>query len=120
MIKIDYEMYQNDFMRKRGLTKTFDSLESLADWIFNQMKQKYDNQPIVMWFPRKDRIDRILFTPEWRGYRYWIHCIEDSDGIIFSDGATTSGQKFIADCVQKWCAACTERRDKPTFNFVNK
>ena len=121
MIKIEYEAYRNDFDRQTGITKTFNSLDDLADWIFGQMKQKYDGESFVMWYPTdKARLCRISFIPEWRGPSYWIHKIEDSDGILFSDGSTTSGQKFMADCVQKWCKACTERRDKPAFNFVNK
>lgn len=120
MITINYEIYKNDFMRTQGLRKQFENLDSLENWIFGQMQQNYTNNSIAMWFPRQERIGRISFTPCFRGEHYWIHSIEDNDGILFSDGTTTSGQEFMADCIQKWCTACTERRDKPTFNFVNK
>lgn len=126
MIRIKCEHYWNDFIRKNEI-KTFASLDALADWIFGQMQQDYTgSHSCVMSFPTPEAAKRIgetgpwriEFTPQRGSESIWIYCIENSDGIIFSDGRFTSGQKHWTTEVQQWLTACEARRRGPTFNFV--
>ena len=49
MIKVKYERYLNDRIRKDE-EKTVTDLGTLADWIFGQMQQNYMS-PCAMYFP---------------------------------------------------------------------
>lgn len=125
MIKVKYEEYYNDYFR-RNHEKSFSDLTDLENWIFNQMQQDY-TKPFTMYFhtPEKNaRIhgegaSRIEFTPRWGGCTFWIHQMENYDGIIFSDGTFTSGQKHWSQEVQEWLAHCDKRQHSPKFAFVN-
>lgn len=125
MIKIKYEVYLNDFVRKNK-EQSFSGLGELADWIFDQMEQDYQKDNFVMYFPTPKRVEkfrtdgpsRIEFMPKRGEATIWIHQISSEKGIIFSDGTFTSGQKFWSKSVQQWCEACNERQHKPKFNFV--
>lgn len=127
MIKIKYERYWNDFIRKNE-EKTFADLDALADWIFGQMQQDYTKDSFVMSFPTPEKVKRIKadgpyrieFKPRWGEESFWIYLIENSNGIIFSDGKFTSGQKHWSLEVQTWLTACEKRRAYPTFNFVEE
>ncbi len=117
MIKVHYTKYMNDY-HQFECVQTFRDLSAFADYIFGSMKQAYDNR-FAMYFPRPMG-GEISWTPSYNDYRHWCHRIDDEDGILFSTGKTTSGQKFMADCVKDWCEQCEQRRHKPVFNFVNK
>jgi len=127
MIKIKYERYWNDFIRKNE-EKTFVDLDALANWIFGQMQQDYTKDSLVMSFPTPEKVKRIKasgpyrieFKPQRGEESFWIYLIENSDGIIFSDGKFTSGQKHWSSEVQAWLTACEKRRTCPTFNFVDE
>lgn len=127
MIKIKYERYWNDFIRKSE-EKTFFGLEDLADWIFGQMQQDY-TKDFVMSFPTPAKLKRIgeadgpyriEFKPVRGGESIWIYLIQDTNGILFSDGRFTSGKKHWSRTVQEWCIACDKRQHAPTFNFVDE
>lgn len=126
MIKIKFERYWNDFTRKNEV-QSFSSLDALADWMFGQMQRDY-TKDFAMSFPTPEKAKRIGETGPWRiefqpqfgGESIWIYLIENSSGIIFSDGRFTSGQKHWSAEVQQWLAACEERRRGPKFNFVDE
>lgn len=127
MVKIKYERYWNDFIRKSE-EKTFYGLDELANWIFDQMQQDY-TKDFVMSFPTPEKLRRIRetdgpyrieFKPTRGGESIWIYLIQDSNGIIFSDGRFTSGKKHWSRAVQEWCIACDKRQHAPTFNFVDE
>lgn len=121
MIKIYYDEYLNDFCHKKGQTKTFSDLGELKNWIFGKMKQPYDT-PYAMYFPdprKKDQEPSSIDFQEYRGsMQVWIHQIQNENGIIFSDGTLTSGQKHWNDEIKNWLIECNEFKKKPTFNFV--
>lgn len=124
MIKIFYEEYYNDFLRKNH-TKTFSSLEELEEWIFGQMKRAY-NDSFAMFFPTPEILERIHsdgpgrieFQPEMGGADFWIHKIESYDGIIFSDGVYTAKQKHWSMEMKDWLRHCDKKKRDPKFNFV--
>lgn len=123
MLKVKYERYWNDSHR-RSEVKSFADLDELADWMFDQMQQNYIK---AMSFPTPEKVARIGRTepwsielrPVWGEENIWIHQIEGYEGIIFSDGKFTDGQKHWSKDVQKWLVRCEERQHRPKFNFVD-
>lgn len=124
MLKIRYELYQNDF-RRRNESRTFSTLRGLEDWMFDQMQQDY-TRDFVMCFPTPEKAARIgecgpwqiEFKPVYGGETIFIHQIEGFDGILFSDGKFTAGQKYWSVEIQDWLVHCEERRKSPKFNFA--
>lgn len=117
MIKIDYEEYYCDYMRKY-YSKTFATLQELEDWIFGQMQRPYSDQ-FAMWFPRAEAIDHIQFQPSYKSADYWIHQITYNGQCVFSDGRLTNGEKFMSTAIANWCEKCKQRRmAKPKFTDV--
>ncbi len=126
MIKIKYERYWNDFIRKSEV-KSFSDLDELEEWIFGQMQQDYTKNQFVMSFPtpeKEKRIQangpwRIEFTPKYGEESIWIYQIESCNGIIFSDGRFTAGQKHWSKEIREWLTHCDKRRQQPKFNFYD-
>ena len=123
MLKIKYEQISpvNDNFNKH-LERSFVSLETLENWIFDQMSQDYTGNSRAISFPNPKSPNGpscISFTPTYGGERYLIHQIENGIGIMFSDGTHTAGQKHWSKDVQTWLTHCEERRQNPTFNFVD-
>ena len=127
MIQVRYERYWNDFARKNERA-SFQSLDALADWIFGQMQQDYTKDNLVMSFPTPEKLERINedgpynieFKPTRGGENIWIYLIENSEGIIFSSGKFTAGQKYWSSAVKERCIACDQRQHSPKFNFVKQ
>lgn len=117
MFKIKYEEYHNDYDRKNH-EKKFLYLSDLEEWIFGQMQRDYTKDRMVLYFPGKDIGGRVEFQPVCGGATFWIHLIEDNDGILFSDGTYTAGQKFTHGDIQEWFDHCRERQEHPKFRFV--
>lgn len=125
MLRVKYERYWNDFIRKNE-EMSFLSLEGLEEWLFGQMKQNYTKNQFVMSFPTPEKAARIgesgpweiEFKPEYGGESFWIHLIQSEQGIIFSDGRFTAGQKHWSAEVQNWLRHCEERRKAPKFDFA--
>lgn len=125
MITVYYEKYRNDFCRKEE-TKTFSSLEAVADWIFGQMHGDYTKDPYRLYFPTPESLarihgegpTRIEFMPERGGVVYWIRMMKEDGGIIFSDGVLTAGKSHWSKAVREWCRNCEERRRAPQFAFT--
>ena len=107
MITAKIVKYYNDYNQK-AFDKTFENLDELADWIFDQMQ--LDNR-FGKWY-------EISVRPNYGGYVYWIHEIDSESGIIFSSGKYTAGKDFCAEKVQEWFQKCEERKKHPKFNFV--
>lgn len=117
MFSVRYEKYLND-SNHESCTKQFDSLNDIEDWMFSMMCRNYKEDDSAMRFPQGSQPSRICLRPESGGANIWIHLIFSDDGIVFSDGQYTSGQKHASKSVQKWLSHCKERRDNSTFNFV--
>jgi hypothetical protein len=115
MITVKYEEYHNDnhFFHHK---KDFTSLEYFETWMKNQM---YVSE-LDKWIRFSPDLGYMTMQPNGPGWSYDIHQIEDEDGIIFSDGRYTSGQKHVANCVKKWMSELKEKLKKPTYNFINK
>ncbi len=115
--------YWNDY-RKKEKRERFESLDRLADWIFDQMQVDYSGEKgwLSLSFPKCETMDtiyEITVRPEHRGATLWIKQIEDDcRGIIFSDGTFTAGKKHCTREVREWLAKCGERKKNPVFNFA--
>lgn len=124
-MKVIFEKYIDDYNCKSE-TKTFTSLTELESWIFGQMQQDYARNRYAMWLPLPESVKKykqdgpgsIEFRPCCGGESILIHQIESNDGIIFSDGRFTSGQKHWTIAVQNWLVHCEQRRKNPKFNFA--
>ena len=121
MITAKIVKYYNDYNQK-AFDKTFENLDELADWIFDQMQLDYTKKPgcDFLTFPT-DRFGKwyeISVRPNYGGYVYWLHEIDSESGIIFSSGKYTAGKDFCAEKVQEWFQKCEERKKHPKFNFV--
>ena len=113
MITAKIVKYYNDYNQK-AFDKTFENLDELADWIFDQMQLDYTKKPgcDFLTFPT-DRFGKwyeISVRPNYGGYVYWIHEIDSESGIIFSSGKYTAGKDFCAEKVQEWFQKCEERK----------
>lgn len=122
MIKVKYEKYYNDY-RNSYETKTFNSLDELADWMFGMVKGKYEYK---IWFTDPDsnhifenklRLDGSCIKSNDGVYTYWIEQIEKDDKIIYSTGKFTNEICHWNDEIKCWLRVCRERMDNPQFNF---
>ena len=120
MIKVDYEIYHNDYRRSDKVI-TFGSLDELKDWLFGQMKRPY-NDSYAMYFPNPNRADAepssIEIHPDFGEPTILIHQIENENGIIFSDGRHTSGQKHWNNQIKEWLVLCNNFKKAPQFKFA--
>lgn len=124
MIKVFYEEYYNDYIRKNHV-KTFSDLTELEEWIFGQMMRD-TSEDFAMFFPTPEILKRICsdgpgrieFKPQYGGPDFWIHKIENYDGIIFSDGIYTSRKKHWSKEIKEWLIHCDKRKQSPKYLFV--
>ena len=125
MIKVYYEEYHNDFNRKQHV-REFPNLDSLEEWIFDQMRTDYTKDRYVMGIPTPEIAERIHseapwrieFMPERGGATFWIRQMKENGQIIFSDGTMTAGRKHWTNAVKEWCIGMEERRENPSFDFA--
>lgn len=126
---VDYEVVRNEKREEGKQIREskqieFSALNELADWIFGQMQQEYDAS-FSMYFPTPDTSanadgpESIEFVPVYGGPSFFIHQIRRGDGILFSDGRFTCGQKHWSKEVKGWLTQCEKRRRNPYFKFVD-
>ena len=115
MLKVKIEKYHNDYNFDHMIYK-FNSFFELKEWILKQMHVS----DLKEWIRFSSSPIFFRMQPDGPGWSYKIHQIEDDDGIIFSDGQYTAGQKHIADCVKRWLDEFKQELETPKFNFVNK
>ena len=122
MIKVKYHKYYNDY-RNSYETKTFNSLDELADWMFGMVKGTYEYK---IWFVDPDanymrenklRLDGSCIKSNDGEWSYWIEQIEKDDKIIYSTGKFTNGICHWNDEIKCWLRVCGERMNNPQFNF---
>lgn len=115
MLKVKIEEYHND-NNFHYFTRDFNSLKELQAWVMSQMHVTV----LKDWIWLDSKVAYFKIQPDGPGWSYKIHQIEDEDGIIFSDGQHTAGQRHIADCVKQWLDDLKQELEAPKFNFVNK
>ena len=115
MLKVRIEEYHNDNNFHHHV-QTFASLDALKQWVLGRMHVSNPKD----WISFSSNPVFFRMQPDGPGWSYKIHLIEDSDGIIFSDGQHTAGQRYIADCVKRWLDDFKQELETPKFNFVNK
>ena len=116
MYTVKYELYRHDYDRQH-VEKTFNTLDDIENWIFNQMKNDYHDGYLYMYFPVNGE-SHISFKPQTPGPEYWIHEIDSPNGIEFTDGKYTCNQEHTSETIQHWFKHCAERQKKPTFKFA--
>ncbi len=127
MIKIKYEIYDNDYNR-RYEDKSFGTMAEFKDWMFGLMNRPYVDSDghKNMWFldsvldspGRLDSSCRITIRPEWGGASYWVYCVNDNNKVVFSNGKYTNGQCYISDGFKAFLKECQDRRDGKEQTFV--
>lgn len=115
MLKVRIEEYHNDNNFSHHL-QTFTSLDALKQWVLGTMNVSKPKD----WISFSSNPVFFRIQPDGPGWSYKIHLIEDQDGIIFSDGQHTAGQRHIANCVKQWLDDFKQELEAPKFNFVNK
>lgn len=117
------EEYICDYNRK-PFVKTFTSLSAIEEWLFGMMQWSYADH---MCFPNKKSErnfppERLPYTieinPSPRGANVWIYMISSSNGIEFSSGKLTEGQRHWSERMKSWLNHCEERKTAPKFNFA--
>lgn len=113
------ERYYNDYNRIR-VRKSFYSLENFYNWakeISNNFTDQYNN-----WFPSLigGDVGRISIDDGTNpGWNFFFYQIENENGIVFSTGKLTNGEKFCAKKVKEWCIECQkkmkEAQRRPNF-----
>lgn len=127
MITVKYTRYRNDY-DKRVETKSFYTLEDLADWLFEKCRGKYkdgmyfinpDNDKFCHDANGKLRLDNSCISVRYddTGYCTWIEQIQDENVIIYSDGKYTNGICHWNETIKQWLRDCRERQINPQFNF---
>ena len=115
MLKVKFEEYHNDY-NFHYFTERFNSLKELQTWVMSKMHVSCPKE----WIRFSSNPIFFRMQPDGPGWSYKIHLIEDDDGIIFSDGEHTAGQRHIARCVVEWFDEFRCELDCPVFNFINK
>ena len=115
MLIVKIEEYHNDYNFHHHL-RSFMSLDALKQWILDSMHVSN----LKDWISFGSNPVFFRMQPDGPGWSYKIHLIEDKDGIIFSDGQYTAGQRHIADCMKQWLDDFKQELEAPKFNFVNK
>lgn len=121
MIEIKIERYVTGSARTY-LKKQFRDLDELERWIFDQMWERYSN---AMYFPTPtDKWNEncfpkaIEFCPIGGETVFYIHLIQNENGILFSDGICTFGKRHCSKNVQEWLIRCKDLAENPVFNFI--
>ena len=127
MINIKYEIYNNDYNR-RYESKSFASMSDFKDWMFGMMHRPYvddDGYKNMYFLDEVIRVgrdirtgDEIRFKPEFRGAHYWIHCVNDNNNVVFSNGKYTNGQCYISEGFKAFMKECLDKRDGKVNDFV--
>ena len=115
MLNVRIEEYHDDNHFNHHI-QTFASFDALKQWILGRMNVSNPKD----WISFSSNPVFFRMQPDGPGWSYKIHLIEDHDGIIFSDGQHTAGQRHIADCVKQWLDDFKQELETPKFNFVNK
>lgn len=115
MLQVRIEKYHNDNNFNHTVYNC-ESLNALKEWVLKQMNVS----TLKDWISFSSNPVYFRIQPDGPGWSYKIHLIEDQDGIIFSDGQHTAGQRHIADCVKRWLDEFKQELECPKFNFVNK
>lgn len=114
-----YNIYYTDEGLFCNNKNTFTLLE-LRDWLISFAEPKrFMKNELDMDIPNPDTNDKPFRIFCKNGIRFYaIHKIENRDGIIFSDGEYTGGQKYWNDEAKDICHMLLENKECPVYNFV--
>lgn len=124
-IQVKYTRYANDFL-KMTERKIFDSLEEVADWLFECCNGSYkknmffiDPDSTTVYLDGKLKLDSsyISVGPDDIGWSNLVELIIDDGIIIYSTGKFTDGICHWNEKVKQWLRDCRARQMNPKFNF---
>lgn len=116
MIKVTYEHYYNDYIRKQNLVMHFQSLEAFYNWIKSNTVGDVNNSRIL-WFPHYRESNCFRYNIQ-NGWVCFVRMIENEEGIIFTDGFYTSGKRHSSNEFYEWCQERIKEQKKTQYNFV--
>lgn len=113
------KMLPGDPLDKEGYGKKFENIEEFRKWVhsFNTPVEDWDKPNRELWEDEKIKFlsSFTIAQPVYDNYMIDIEMIETNEGIIFSSGRYTSGDKYIGD---KGWEVIEELIKKPGYKFV--
>lgn len=113
------KMLPGDPPDKEGYGKKFENIEEFRKWVhsFNTPVEDWGKPNRELWEDEKIRFlsPFTIAQPIYDTYMVDIEMIETNEGIIFSSGRYTSGDKYIGD---KGWEVIEELIKKPGYKFV--
>lgn len=113
------KMLPGDPPDKEGYGKKFENIEEFRKWVhsFNTPIEDWGKPNRELWEDEKIRFlsPFTIAQPIYDTYMVDIEMIETNEGIIFSSGRYTSGDKYIGD---KGWEVIEELIKKPGYKFV--
>lgn len=116
MIRVTYEQYYNDYMRKQNLVMHFQSLDAFKNWVESNTVGDVNNAQIL-WWPHYRESNCFRYKMQ-NGRICFIRMIENEEGIIFTDGFYTSGKCHSSNEFYEWCQEKIQKQKKAQYNFV--
>ena len=96
----------------------------MHDWIENNAYRPNNDWFYKIYYPYGDYNSRISFKTQnlnpfmARWCDCWIHLIENEEGILFTDGKFTRGQKHKSKVINELFDKWNKDQDKD-FNFID-
>lgn len=113
------KMGPDDFSYKREYWREFENIEDFKNWAhgFNTPVEDWDIPERKLWEDEKSRLlpSFTIAQPVYDQFMIDIEMIETNEGIIFSSGRFTSGNKYVGE---KGWKVIEELVKKPDYKFV--
>lgn len=116
MIKVTYEQYYNDYIRKQNLIIHFQSLGAFKNWVESNTVGDIHSAKIL-WWPHRQESNCFRYNMQ-NGWCCFIRMIENEEGIIFTDGFYTSGKRHSSNAFYEWCQERILNQQRAQYKFV--
>ena len=111
MLTVKGEYYYNDFTRY-NFAKSFKNFDELKNFILNHSNGDVGTKEhrtiwLGIWrdgsFKCPDRVSNSPYSRGGSKYDLWIYYIESSNGIEYTNGQYTRGEKHASKAFEEWC-----------------
>ena len=114
-----YDEYRKGKAVRERIQTGFTQWSEVEDWVFKFCEGKHEARLTIPDPSREREPAPIIIQYIWGdGVTFQIHKIVRGDGILFSDGTTTNGQKHWNEEVKQAYRNMLHRKNGRTFNFV--